>query len=67
MKKIFAWALVLMMVVGLFAGCDGNTENPTDAPAASSNLASAMEYLEAMYKEVGEKTPKDFIRMLPPG
>ena len=71
MKKILAWALVLLMVVGLFAGCT-NEPKPTDPAVVdptdpvvednSANLASALEYLETMYKTVSEITGKDFTR-----
>ena len=71
MKKILAWALVLLMVVGLFAGCtnepkptDPTVVDPTDPVVEdnSANLASALEYLETMYKTVSEITGKDFTR-----
>ena len=46
MKKVFAIALALIMVLGCFAGC-GNKESVTD-------LHNAVEYLTSMYKTAGK-------------
>ena len=63
MKKILAWLLLLVMVVGMFAGCHNtNTTEPTGAEEYISAEA-AMEYLKALYK-TGDalKTPRDYER-----
>ncbi len=57
MKKIIALLLVLVMSLGLFAGC---VEQPVEDP----NLAAAKDYLYAMYKEEeGTKTTRNFDRV----
>ena len=78
MKRTISWVLVMVLVLGLFAGCGATTETPAEptnaaveaAPteavvAADENLANTIEYLKAYYKGVkdGDLTPADFERL----
>ena len=75
MKKLTAWALLLAMIVAMFAGC--STEKPveTTAPAteapteAVSGLGDAVSYVKAIYKNAAEVTAKDYdvIAVVPMG
>ena len=48
MKKILAWVLVLVMVLGMFAGCK-KEEAPATEPAGEVITAQdAIEYLKAL-------------------
>lgn len=71
MKKLTVWALLLAMVVAMFAGCSTNepvettaapvvTEAPTEAV---SGLADAVAYVKTIYKNAAELTGKDFERI----
>ena len=63
MKRIFAWVLLLVMVLGVFAGCKKTeTVEPTGGDYISAE--AAMEYLKALYKTPDEalKTPRDYER-----
>ncbi len=71
MKKIITWTLLLAMLLGMFAGCgstqpqatDPVTVDPTVAEVQpDDNLAGAIAYLKAMYKDAGSNTPADFER-----
>ena len=65
MKKLTVWALLLAMVVTMFAGCS-NTPAETTAPAteapteAVSGLADAVSYIKSIYKKAAELTAKDY-------
>ena len=65
MKKFVSMLLLLTMVMGLFAGCDLGSKNPTTTPAPQGGtLAEAATYLQAMYKENdGTTVRKDFTRV----
>lgn len=73
MKRMISWALILVLVLSLFAGCSNNSAEPTNAPGAPTdavvvadeNLANAIAYLKAFYKEVkdGDLTPADYERL----
>ena len=79
MKRMISWALLLALVLSLFAGCgakeapaaesvDTPAAAPTDAPAVvvpDENLENAIAYLKAFYKDVrsGTQTPADFERL----
>jgi len=58
MKKITAIVLMLAMCVCLFAGCSEET-TPNES-AATSDLATAKEYLHTMYKDGNEVTVADY-------
>ncbi len=67
MKKIIAWALVLMMCITMMASCsgEGNTGD-TDTDAGTSEkggLDAAYSYVKTIYKEVAETTATDFQRV----
>ena len=72
MKKIISWTLLLAMLLGMFAGCGSTQPQATDpAPVVDptvaevqpdDNLAGAIAYLKAMYKNAGSNTPADFER-----
>ena len=74
MKKMTVWALLLAMVVAVFAGCS-NTPAETTAPAtearteAVSGLADAVAYVKTIYKNAAEITSKDYevISVVPMG
>ena len=76
MKKILAWVLLLALCMSLFAGCNTQepettekvevaTEEVTEPQVDDSkaNPANALAYVKNMYKNAGEKTPKDFNRV----
>ena len=65
MKKILAWVLVLVMVLGMFAGCK-KEEAPATEPAGEVITAQdAIEYLKALYpkSEDAMKTPVNYDRL----
>ena len=75
MKKMTVWALLLAMVVAMFAGCS-NTPAETTAPAteapvteAASGLADAVAYVKTIYKNAADITAKDYevISVVPMG
>ena len=55
MKKIISIALVLVLCLGLFAGCTEEAEK-----TSTSNLPAAKEYLEGMYKADPVDTATDY-------
>ncbi len=70
MKKILAWVLVLVLVVGMLAccGCQKRPDEPTTPPTEPSvdgtdfipegaTADEAMKYLRAIYKDTEEPTP----------
>ena len=65
MKKLIACALLLAMMLSLFAGCNTSATpetNPTEAPA-TTDLTAAAEYVKTIYKDVEESTPIDYQRI----
>lgn len=66
MKRLIACALLLAMLITLFAGCNtsANIENsePTESVDTSA-LDSAVEYLKSIYKDAEESTPVDYQRV----
>ena len=61
MKKVLAWVLLIVLLLGMFAGCKKNQEEPeTSAPTEfvpeGPTAEDAMEYLCAMYKDTEEPT-----------
>ena len=66
MKKLTAWALLLAMMVAVFAGCSTPEKTPetTEAPAteaAVSGLEDAVDYVKTIYKKAeGTVTAKDY-------
>ena len=67
MKKLTAWALLLAMMVAVFAGCSTTEEPPetTAAPAPvveeTSGLEDAVDYVKTIYKKAeGTITGKDY-------
>ena len=69
MKRILAWVLLFVMVLGMFAGCKKEEQAPTTtAPVVDEEAITAydaMEYLKALYPATEEaiKTPRDYDRM----
>ena len=67
MKRVLAWILVVVLCLGLFAGCKKNKDtDPTtggDATVATADLQAALEYIKTVYKKPAEKTPKDYQRI----
>ena len=55
MNKLISFALVLAMVLCLFACCSGDQQ-----AAADTGLADAKEYLYTMYKDDPEVTTADY-------
>ena len=68
MKKLTAWALLLAMMVAVFAGCSTPEKTPetTEAApvvteAAASGLEDAVDYVKTIYKKAeGTVTAKDY-------
>ena len=62
MKKLTVWALLLAMVVAMFAGCSNNTPAETTAPATepADLLADAVYYVRSLYKSAVNVTAKDY-------
>ena len=68
MKRIIALLLVLVMAMGLFAGCELNNNQPTEpAPteptvdATANDLDNARAFLKTMYKDTnGTQTKRDY-------
>ena len=58
MKRILAWALTLVLVLGLFAGCGKTEEAPaTTAPVVQDEVITAndaLAYLKALYPKSEE-------------
>lgn len=67
MKRIIACALLLAMLLTLFAGCNTSANNEItpsqDAVVDTSALEAAIEYLKTIYKDVEESTPVDYQRV----
>ena len=61
MKKIIAWLLLVVMLLGTFAGCGNAEQTPTTA--AENGAADAIAYLKAYYKDAGTETFADFDRL----
>ncbi len=62
MKKIIALLLVLVMTLGIFAGCGNNAAAETPTVAAAS-VVDAKAYLYAMYKDSAETITRGFTRV----
>ncbi len=64
MKKIFAWLLLLTLVVGMFAGCKKADEATPTAPQGETtgSAQDAIDYLKAYYTNNGAETPIDYTR-----
>lgn len=71
MKRIIALLLVLVMLLGTFAGCKRQQEvaAPTEPSVdvvetvVDENLDKALEYLRVFYLNAPEKTPMDYTRL----
>ena len=65
MKKIIAMLLAVVLCLGLFAGCTGGNNQPTNGNTTpSASLADAKEYLYAMYRDNdGTVTSRDYTRV----
>ena len=69
MKKILAWVLLFVMVLGMFAGCSNKeTPAPTETEGSGDEVITAqdaIEYLKALYprSEDAMKTPVNYDRM----
>ena len=67
MKRVLAWILVVVLCLGLFAGCKKNKDtDPTtggDTTVTTADLQAALEYIKTVYKKPAEKTPKDYQRI----
>ena len=72
MKKVLAWVLLVILVLGMFAGCKRNQDEPETNPSTDPSVVTpegptaedAMEYLKAMYPDTDEptKTPVNYDR-----
>ena len=67
MKKLTAWALLLAMMVAVFAGCSTTEKTPETTEAAApateavSGLEDAIDYIKTIYKKTeGTVTAKDY-------
>ena len=65
MKRVLAWVLVLVLCLGLFAGCKKNNTEPTGGSNVvdTADLEAALEYIKTVYRKVSETTPKDYKRI----
>ena len=65
MKRSIAWILLIVMLLGMFAGCKkkDTTEPTTDSVVeAAADINDAIAYLKNLYKDDGAKTPVDYER-----
>ena len=66
MKKFIAWTLVLVLCLGMFAGCAenpvGSTPGTTAGAAENDGLAKAAKYLKALYNTAPVETGVDYER-----
>ncbi len=60
MKRVFSWIMIVVLCLGMFAGCK---KNPASDPVNADDLKQALAYVKTVYKNAGEKTPKDFQRI----
>ncbi len=68
MKKLLAFALMLAMVVTMFAGCSpeepvDDVNTPVDEVVETDGLADAVAYVKTIYKNAAEITSKDYERI----
>ena len=65
MKRVLAWVMVLVLCLGLFAGCKKNNTEPTGGSNVvdTADLEAALEYIKTVYRKVSETTPKDYKRI----
>ncbi len=59
MKKYLALLLAVVFCFGCFAAC-GSDETTTDDPSSEATLAEAVTYLQSLYKDAAESTPRDY-------
>ena len=71
MKRVLAWVLLMVMVLGMFAGCKPaedttpTTEPSTTAPQSDiqgPGAQDAIDYLKSLYQDDGAETAVDFNR-----
>ena len=71
MKRVLAWVLLLVMVLGMFAGCKpAEDTTPTTEPATTApqsgiqgpGAQDAIDYLKSLYQDDGAETAVDFNR-----
>ena len=72
MKRVLAWMLLLVMVLGMFAGCKPKEDpTPTTDPVTTAPQQSgvkgpgaqdAIDYLKSLYQDDGTETPVDYNR-----
>ena len=66
MKRTIAWILVLVLCLGVFAGCaknpTGSTPSTTVGAEENDGLQKAAKYLKALYNGAPEKTSADYER-----
>ena len=68
MKRVIAWSLILILCLGLFAGCKKNKETTPENNSGvnvvdTADLEAALEYVKTVYRKVSETTPQDFKRI----
>ena len=63
MKKLLAFVLVLALCLSLGAGLAGCVKKETASTDDASGLNAALEYVKTLYKNVNEKTTRDFKRI----
>ncbi len=63
MNRYITWILLIVILLGVFAGCKKDVAEPTTSVTeATADIYDAMAFLKNLYKNDGAQTPVDFKR-----